>query len=288
MSSNEPLPPWMRADEPARTPPVPPSRFGAPPPPGGSAPYAYAAPRSSGALTFVAILNLIFALGCGCPGSAFYTYRLVVLTSADFVIDDAARMRMETSIDQVFDLGDAAGPKGSGSGLSPEEQKRFTKAALRVVAGAVDSIRGLPEVRLLRNAAILSSAGHALIFLGSVLLLLMSRFGWWASVIGLGLFLTSSIISIQTFEGAVDSSCAAVNESLHDPVRTPDLTDAERSQLSGLVDEAQKQMVGVAAVGGVLAGLWPLISLLVLLFSRSIRDVSSTRCTTSADGQNGP
>ena len=273
MSSNEPLPPWMRADDPARTPPVPPSRFGAPPPTGGSSPYAYAAPRSSGALTFVAVLNLVFALGCGCLGGVSYTFPLMVLTSADFVIDDAARMQIETSIDQAIEREAAAGRAGGGSGLSPEEQKRFTKAVTLAMVGAMDAIRGLPEVRLLKNAAILSSAGHALIFIGAVMLLLKSRLGWWASVIGIGLFLASCILSIQAFEGAVDSSCAAVNESLRDPVRTPDLTEAERSQFAGVVDKVPEPFVAVAAFGGVFAGLWPLIALLILLFSRSIRDV---------------
>lgn len=262
----------MRADDPARTPPVPPSRFGAPPPPGGSAPYAYAAPRSSGALTFVAILNLIFALGCGCLGGVSYTFPLIVLTSAEFQVDDAARLQIETSIDQMVEREVAAGRAGGGAGLSPEEQKRFTKAVSLAMIGAMDSIRGLPEVRLLKNAAILSSAGHALIFIGAVMLLLKSRLGWWASVIGIGLFLASCIVSINAFDGAAGSACAAVGESLRDPARTPELTEAERAQFTGLVDKIPEPLTAFAAFGGVFAGLWPLIALLILLFSRSIRD----------------
>jgi uncharacterized membrane protein len=271
MSSNEPLPPWMRADESARPNPTPPAS-GPPPlrprPADGDEAYAYRTPRSTGTLTFVAIMNLVFALGCGFLGGFGYVMPLVVLTAE--APPEHLRVEWERSIDQALEQQFRHG--GAGNGLSEEQQKRFTKALSASMFSTMEIVRQSAATASLRQAAVGGAAAHGAIFFGAVLLLMRKRAGWWISAIGLAGFIACCAVSIPTFESVVAEASVAVGESLRDPARVPELTDAERNQFAELTAQLPAGASAAAAAGGIAAALWPILSLLILLSSRSLRE----------------
>jgi hypothetical protein len=194
LSNANDLPPWMRTD-------------GAGPPPGGSTPPSYETdpPRPSGLLTFVAVVNLIYALGCGCIGG-FYSGSFVFATSPELLQALEQEQGIEAMQEQ-FETNPQFRQKTSG--LDDDDRRRLALGIARASGVAVRSIAGDPGFQRLRTAAVAGSVAHLAIFIGAILLLMRRPFGWWASVLGCLAFVAATSFTIATGDGVAQEFEAA-------------------------------------------------------------------------------
>lgn len=261
MSTANDLPPWMRPEN------APPPRFGAEAPatPGG---VRYLPPAPSGLLTFVAVLNLVYSLGCGCVGG-FYTASVAILTSPSASLPAVDRDQFRVEVErQVAENPAFSDPSRT---RNEEENRRLAKGASYAILAAAESARDAEPARLVRYAAFAGSAAHVVMFVGAVLLLLRRPSGLGASILGTAVFVGAVAVTIWRTEDAAAAFARGFSEAAQDAERVPDLTTAERDVLAARALEAPEALAAASAAGGTLSAAWPVVALLILLLSRSIR-----------------
>jgi hypothetical protein len=258
------LPPWMRpqgSGVPPPSPTVPPPRM-----------YEAEPPRPTGLLTFVAVVNLVFSLGCGCLGT-LYTSSVLALTQPGFADAGVDRETVREAMENQFlqTLRNPALRRGTEREISEEDMQRLAKGGSHAMLAAAEDAHGSPSVRHIRNAAVAGSLSHVVLFIGSVLLLMRRPFGWWASVVACAAYMGAVAATIWFTEGATGAYLEAFASVLQDQTRVPELTTAERDLLGQKALDLHQALSPIAAVGGVASALWPMVALLILLFSQSIR-----------------
>jgi hypothetical protein len=266
----------MKANDRPAPPPIPPTA--GPPPlrsgPGGGPPgfpeddWRDRTPPPSGALTFLAVMNLVYALCCGCMGG-LYWFTLVTATDESLSNDPEVRLEMERQVDNAVSQ---QRPWQGNTDLSPEDQKRLQKATVLAVLAAQPAIRTSEAVGRLRDASAVGLCAQVATFFGAILLLMRKKAGRSVSIVACVAYVLSCALTTVAAERAGTDVGAAVADAMRDPEAVKDLTDAERTMISTRLADGIGPAAGAAAVFSVMTALWPIGALLMLLFSRGIRD----------------
>jgi hypothetical protein len=265
MTADQQLPTWM--DAPKGPPP--------PLPPHDDPNDAYeASPPPSALLIFMATLNLLYALGCGCifgsTATVPTTFAYKAAKGESFAKDEADQEAMRALTTQFFE---ADVEKSRGSREKTEAERARMEEALRAVAErSIKETASRSGFGNLRAGVVATSIGHAVLFLGAILLLARIRQGLPLSSLACVAILVGGALSIGALGDVQRTFADAFVEAARDPELTGELSELERGELAGV---AQGDFIQgayfVGFVGVVGTALWPLIALVVFAASRSIR-----------------
>ncbi|HYC76568.1 MAG TPA: hypothetical protein VEI02_02970, partial [Planctomycetota bacterium] len=249
------------------TPPLPP--VDRPFPPDWSEAASFRAPPPTGLLTFVAVINLLFGLGCGCFGGASVAVPLNAIVASD-VSTDSPEVRAEVRKQLEENLGKSLRDR------SEEERRRILDAAENLSLRVLGDFREDPGARRLAVLSAVMAGACAGFAVGAVLLLARLRVGRWLSILSAVAFLAAATLSAGAASDVIERATDWVQAYASDPAVTPDLSEAERETFTGdFVEVMQKVGPATAVTVTIFACIWPLISLLILVGSQSIRDAVS-------------
>jgi hypothetical protein len=241
------------------------------PPPGG-APWPGPPPPppgpSSSLLTFVGVLNLIFAIACGCTSMGWAGFWSQAQDDPATIKAQLEPMEREIRVSIREQI-----EKGSERGQQDERVQKMVEEAFtaETMANAVVAAGEHPAAGAIRTATMVGAVAQAALLVGSILLLMRKNVGRILSMLALVAFIAATIATIVKFPPVAEAVGASVRSSVEETAGYRDLPPAEQRNFGeGLEQLPQVFVVAIAAISIAMI-VWPAISLLILLFSRGIK-----------------
>jgi hypothetical protein len=262
MTADQQLPPWMSQQPPAGgMPPQAGMWPGSPPPP----PPPQGSP---GLLTFVAVVNLIFALTCGCI-SGFWA------TIWSGMTDDPAKIAadLEANKDQIrVQISEQLSQKSEKE--IPPRVRAFIEQGLdpEVMKEAILAIGNHPASKVIRQTTLFSGLAHAGLLLGSILLLMRKNMGRLLSILALLVIIGANVATVVKFPPIADDVSDRLVTKLESLAGFKELTPTEQQELDKVFDGLPKILEFGVVGSTVVVCAWPVLALLILLMSRGIKD----------------
>ncbi len=277
MAGPQDLPPWMNTPGAGSPPPVPPTPPPMPPqqpawasPPPSPQPV-YLPQPSTGLLTFFGVMNLLFALTCGCSNMFFASAWTGFREAASPDQIQETRDRWPDIVDRMrSQLRSQA--HGDRDRENAEQIAAFMTDQREPILAAVQEIGTRPTSRRAQGASVGAAVSQLVLLIGSVVLLLRKNAGRWISVLAMLGLVVSTVIAVGAFNDTMATVKQTVMEEVHrnQDSQRPSTLDAK--QVDQLFDTVIMGMSGVSWAFAAASCLWPLISGLVLLVSASIRN----------------
>jgi hypothetical protein len=246
-------------------PPPAPNWPGPPPPPPQPA---------SGLLTFVAVFNLVFALFCGCTSGIWaLAWSGIQQDPAQTVAwleehkeEFRAKVREEIEKDQ-------SQPMNPGMKVAVEQTVDPEVMKDLVVAAARN-----PATPVIRTSTLVAAIAQAVLFIGSILLLMRKSAGRGLSILALLAFIGATIATMMKFPAFAVDVGEKWGSRITETSNFRELSAADQSLIQErFTDQLPEVMKGFVTAISIVALVWPVIALLILLLSRSIRDAVTRR-----------
>jgi hypothetical protein len=255
MPANQEIPPWMgQQPPPGGQPPPAPAWPGPPPPPAG---------RPSGLLTFVAVMNLVFSVACGCLSGSWAQAWNTVHTNPDAIVNEM-KTGMEWSIENSRERGQSDTP------VERVMTDAFSDPAK--VRQIVVDVSENPATGAVRTASMVAGIAQVVLLVGSIMLLMRKNAGRLLSMLALLAFIGGTIATIVKFPPVATTIGESISSNVVESSGYKDLGAAERSKVDSIADSFPEILQITVLVVSVIMMIWPAIALLILLFSRSIRE----------------
>jgi hypothetical protein len=263
------MPPWMSSPPP---PPIP----GGPVPPPGMPPPGWPGvpppPRlGSGILVAIGVVNLIFSLFCGCVSVGWAESWWAV---------HASSAQTAQQVEQIRDWAHWWFEQGLQKNSSQVDEKQLarvrayadsimTPEAFEAAVAATDES---PNTGLVRGASVIAAAAQTVLLVGSILLLLRKNAGRVLSMLACAAFIAATLTTAWKLPPVMHDATEAYAEKVVAGPAFKALPPEDQQTGQGALDQAPASVEhGVQVIGGIWI-VWPAVSLLILLRSRSIRE----------------
>jgi hypothetical protein len=222
-------------------------------------------------LVFVGVLNLLFALACGCFSGSFAAG---IAKSEDLVTQGAFQEQLEdVAKDVVREMGNA-----------PSNIRRVVVDAFsnpKIYIPAHTAAVSHPAMRGVRMGSLVAALAQGLLLIGSIMLLTRRSAGRTLSILALTAFIVASIWAALQADGPIKSYGETAIEHLPELESYQALSEPERREVEDYLGDATRGMPTFGVVLTSIANIWPILSLLILLMSRSIREACAARAPAS-------
>jgi hypothetical protein len=219
------------------------------------------------------VLNLIFALFCGCLSAGWAASWVMLDEEPDqyaTAVETWMRQVVEPSLEKQAGVEDSAFVRA----IAEESAKPETVKALIVAAG------GTSATPVIRTATMAAGLAQAALFVGSILLLMRKNTGRVLSMLALLVFIGATITTWVKFEVPADRIAAELKSRVVASPGYHALSSQDREEADRLLEISPEIFKGGVGSTSAFVIAWPVISLLILFGSRSIREA----CTPTYGG----
>jgi hypothetical protein len=214
-------------------------------------------------VTVIGVLNLIFALACGCLSFAWAaTWTMIERDHERLAVEIPAMMRQAITI-QIEKSG---------------EDERALQAAFEeavkpeTVREALLSVGQSPALKPIRIATMVAAFAQAGLFVGSILLLMRKSSGRTLSMLALLAFIGATIATMIKFQDPAERIATEIKTKVLASDGYRGLPEEDRNKLDQALEVLPDVVQGSVGGTSVFAMAWPAVSFLILLASRKIKD----------------
>jgi hypothetical protein len=264
MPPNPEYPPWMGPQPPPGA--SPPPQFPPPPPPQHAWPGPPPPPRpGSGLATAIGVLNLVFALGCGCT-SLLWAVAWETLHEEPDQLTAPLVQWMRQSKELSIEVNSRKVDTEALRAVWDEAAKTETVESL------MEAISRSPATPTIRTATMAAGLAQAALFVGSILLLMRRNTGRVLSILALMVYLGATIATMIKFEDPAEQMAAVLKERVTSSAGYRALSENDREEADRVLSIAPQGLQATLSVTSAFTMIWPAIALLILFASRSIKD----------------
>ncbi|MAG58804.1 MAG: hypothetical protein CMJ83_21150 [Planctomycetes bacterium] len=259
---------------------------GAPPPPGGGydpltpfeSEWEPEKPRSSGGLVAIGILNILFALVCGCT-NGFGAIMLATFgeSGSEVLVD---KETWDSKIDQSFERQlDQEDDEEKRRQL--EKAQRFLKSPefRTVFQNVFRAVGESPTTSRLRTIYTIATILQACFLVSGIMLLMRNRFARPLTIFVAAATIAvnaATVISMNSFTNEVHDSLISQIEETLEGEQAPDLADETRDMIGEIADGFGGPVQGISLLFGIVASIYPFVALLVVMLAKGIADALGT------------
>jgi hypothetical protein len=221
-------------------------------------------------LTFIGVMNLIFALSCGCVSGLWaVSWSAVQDDPAEIIAQieankDQVRASMRREFEKERERGQAQDPR-----ITNAIEETMDPDTIKELVLAVGENPATPAIR---TATMVAALAQAALLLGSILLLLRKNAGRVLSMLALAAFIGATIATLVKFPPVADAVGDKLGSAITESSGYREMSAAEQREVDQGIDVIPQAIQVFVTVSSVIIMAWPALSLLILLVSRGIRD----------------
>jgi hypothetical protein len=219
-------------------------------------------------LTFVGVMNLLFSLACGCTtGFWAMTWSAAATDPAELAAQiDKNEAKIKVQVSEIFEQDKELRNNPKARAIV---ERLLDKENLKAVAVTVADH---PHTKTMRTASLVSAMALAVLLVASILLLLRKNAGRVLSMLALLAFIAGTITTMLKFSGIGDALGDQVATRLAAMSEFKDLPAEDQRKIERTAEGLPMAASALVMGASVVSIAWPIVSLLILFASRSIKE----------------
>jgi hypothetical protein len=218
----------------------------------------------------IGVINLIFAMACGCVSAIWAMSWREIHDEPEMAAVGVERTReqMRGMVEQML--------RSRPDAQSTDEKtaKVVADAATQapIVTATLTAVADHPQTPAIRTTTMVAGFAQAALLVGSILLLKRRNMGRVLSMLALLAFIGATVATFYKFPPVAKDSGRALAAKVTETNEFQALPTAAQDEARHHLDYLTVLSQGTVFLCSVGAVIWPFISLMILFFSRSIRE----------------